>query len=1565
MNKRTSPLRKHLTSLLAGALVAASGIVALQTPQSAAAATLPSDPPTVTAQPLPTWQLNGVVWSTVVVGNTAYVTGEFTHARPPGEAVGSPLSIEAKNIFAFDVTTGNPVSFPHSLNAQGLVIRANEAGTRLYVGGDFTTVNNVARGHIAAFDLTQPGAPLTSFNARTDGQVRGFALIDNTVYAGGNFRSSNGQPRKLLAAYASQTGDLLAWAPDGGSSGYVWTMVAAPDKSRVIVGGSLTTLNGVSAYGMGALDAQTGETLPWAANQRLRTAGANGAIDSLSTDGTSIFGAGFAFGSGATFEGTFSADPTTGEINWMNNCLGDTYDTFPMGGVLYSVGHEHDCTQVGAYPDTNPRNRWQNASAERIGPTIGTYTTKDAYGWDFIGLDYTGLLHWFPTLAFGNYTSSTQAAWSIGGNGDYLVLAGEFPRVNGVNQQALTRFAKRGTSVSAKPVIAGEASPTVVPLSDGKLRVVFNGMYDRDDSSLLYDVYRSNGTTTTRIATLTRDAATFWSTPTFSYVDAGAPSGASVRYQIRGRDADDNAQWSAWSAYVTVATGTSSTYANAVAAADAAHHWRLDEPSSATQFLDAIGDAHGKQANVATFGVAGALSNESNASITAKNNTQIRSENEETVGKAVTVEAWVKTSSSRGGRIIGMGSHLSGTSIDTDRVLYLDNSGRPNFTITDRARRTVTARNAIRDNQWHHVVGVAGADGMELFVDGVRVARDQRYTEAPDFTGYWRIGSDSTVGFANRPSDAALAGQLDEVAVYPRALTLAEVQSNYTASGRSGGWGTRASDTYGQAVLADAPDLLWRLGESSGTVLDSSGSGQTGTVAGTVTRRQTGPVAGSYAATFNGSNGVVVAQQGWSGPGPFTAEIWFKTNTTRGGKLIGFGNTTSGLSATYDRHIWMLNDGKIAFGTYAGAQQTLTTSASYNDNQWHHVAATQGPSGMRLYVDGAQVGSNALTNADAYLGYWRIGGDRVWSGTSNYFSGQLAEAAVYPTALSGDAVLAHFVAAGRTAPNRPPVAEFAVEKALLEISVDGSASSDPDGPLASYEWTFGDGGTATGASASHTYTNPGTYQVSLTVKDPEGLSNTKTQSVTVVANVAPVAAFEATVTGHSAAFDASGSTDADGDVVSYAWDFGDGESGTGKTATHDYGAAGTFSVKLTVTDDRGATHQLTKTVETVDIPNQAPTAAFTTSVNELEVTFDASDSEDPDGSIASYAWDFGDGESGTGKTVTHEYAEADTYTVTLTVTDDRGATHQATKTVEAVETPNEAPTAAFEATVDELVASFDASDSEDPDGSIASYAWDFGDGESGTGKTVTHEYAEDGTYTVTLTVTDDKGATDSKSKDVTVKATPGPVAEDTFGRTRTGSWGTADKGGDWTIVNGATRFSVADGKGKIGLVNPGSGVAARLDGVSVTDADLTFDVSMDKAATGGGNYVTALGRTVVGVGSYGATVRVLDTGAVQVIVLKTIGSTDTNFASKTVSGLTFAAGDTLRVRFQAVGTGSTALKVKVWKGATEPEAWTLTASDSTASLQVAGGVGLETYVSGSASNLPVVFSFDNLLLRRA
>lgn len=1639
-----SRLRRPVGALVAGVLAATAGLFGFIPAQKAEAAPLPTDPATVTAEALPTWQLNGVVWSTVVVGNTAYVTGEFSKARPPGEPVGSALSIDAKNIFAFDVTTGNPVNFNHELNGQGLIIRASDDGTRLYVGGDFTAVDGVARGHIASFDLTTPGAPLTAMNARTDGQVRGLVPIGNTLYAGGNFRSANGQVRTLFAAYATTTGNLTSWAPVGGSSGYVFTMVAAPDKSRIIAGGSFAQINGVDAYGMGAIDATTGQTLPWAANARLRAAGANGAIDTLSTDGTSIFGAGYSFGAGAAFEGTFSADPTTGNINWVNDCLGDTYDTFPMGGVLYTASHDHDCTLAGGFPDTNPRSRWVKASAERIGPPIGTISRRDAYNWDYIGIPYTGLLHWYPDLEFGTYTAAKQAAWSIGGNGDYLVMAGEFPKVNNVAQQALTRFAKKPISNGLKPTASAGSTPTPIPTTGGTVRVVFGAMFDRDDAVTEYDVFRGVGTASTKIGTISRDDAEFWSLPKYTFVDSGATLGSQVRYQVRARDAAGNIQWSAWSGFVTV-TDTSSAYAASVAAHDATHLWRLGEASGSTLAIDAIGSAHGTPTNQ-TFGTPGALLGEADTATTGAGSSSVVTTTTETAPASVAVEAWVKTTSNRGGRIVGFGDQVgtSNASVITDRVLYLDTSGRPNFMINDTAMRTVTARSGINDGNWHHVVGMVDGKGMQLFVDGVRVARDQRYTSPRSYSGYWRLGSDITTGFTNRPSDTALSGQLDEVAVYPRALTLSEVQAHFTASGRSGAWTPQPTDGYAASVLANSPDVFWRLGESSGSALDSSGAGNYGNVTGGVTRGAQGAVPGNNAATFNGSNGLVVAQHPWVAPTQYTAEVWFKTTSSSGGKLIGYGNATSGLSSSYDRHVWMQNNGRLSFGVNAGSQQVITSPLSYRDGQWHHVAATQGADGMKLYVDGTLVGSNPATTAQALSGYWRIGGDRNWSGaTSNYINGTLDEVAIYPSALTENDIRAHYNASGRTAANRAPVSSFTFTRSFQTVNVDGAASSDPDGPIATYAWDFGDGTTGSGVTATHAYANPGTYTVSLTVTDEGGLSHTTTQPVTAAANLPPVAAFTSSVNLHQVALDASTSSDPDGSVATYAWDFGDGATGTGSQVEHDYGSAGTFQVTLTVTDGEGATHSVTQAVETVDPPNQLPTAAISSNADDLsvafsgagstdpdgtvvgwswefgdsatatgvttshtyaapgeytvtltvtdnrggtatasrvisvlgpnqlptadfdwtandeKVAFDAGASADPDGTIESYAWDFGDGETGTGATRSHTFAASGTYTVKLTVTDDRGGEDVRTRQVTVV--ANAKPTAAFTSSATFLAVSFDGSGSTDSDGTVDDYAWDFGDGESGSGATPGHTYAAAGAYTVKLTVTDDDGAKDSVTKTVTVTA-PGPLAADGFGRTVGSGWGTADNGGAWTIATGSSRFSVADGKGKVTMSSAGSGYAAMLNSVSSSNVDMSFDVSMDKSATGGGQYFSAFGRSVQGVGSYGAKVRVLSTGAVQLYLLKTIGTTETVFASQTVPGMTYAAGGTLKMRLQVTGTDATTLRVKLWSSGNEPASWNLSTTDSTSGLQAAGSIGLSTYVSGSSTDLPIVYTFDNLVV---
>src|SRR5690606_20879076 len=155
--------------------------------------------------------------------------------------------------------------------------------------------------------------------------------------------------------------------------------------------------------------------------------------------------------------------------------------------------------------------------------------------------------------------------------------------------------------------------------------------------------------------------------------------------------------------------------------------------------------------------------------------------------------------------------------------------------------------------------------------------------------------------------------------------------------------------------------------------------------------------------------------------------------------------------------------------------------------------------------------------------------------------------------------------------------------------------------------------------------------------------------------------------------------------------------------------------------------------------NVLPTAAFAATVTHMSVALDASASTDSDGTIATYSWAFGDGEIGSGKTVSHVYTTPGDYTVTLTVTDDRGGSATKTAQVSPALAPNVPPTAALAATMSDLLAALDASASSDSDGQIVSYDWDFGDAKSATTvtATTTHEYEAAGTYTVTLTVTDD------------------------------------------------------------------------------------------------------------------------------------------------------------------------------------------------------------------------------------
>lgn len=205
----------------------------------------------------------------------------------------------------------------------------------------------------------------------------------------------------------------------------------------------------------------------------------------------------------------------------------------------------------------------------------------------------------------------------------------------------------------------------------------------------------------------------------------------------------------------------------------------------------------------------------------------------------------------------------------------------------------------------------------------------------------------------------------------------------------------------------------------------------------------------------------------------------------------------------------MQDDGRLQFGTWTGQTNLAGSERAYNDGQWHHVVASQGSDGLKLYVDGDLVGQNGQTQAQGYDGYWRIGGDNTWGSSSGTFEGRMDEVAVYPTVLTPTAVETHFSlgTSGRV-PNQAPKAAFTPTADFLTVAFDGSGSTDADGTITGYAWDFGDGVQASGAQQSHTYAAAGTYPVTLTVTDDRGATNRTQQDVTVKAapvNIAPTA----------------------------------------------------------------------------------------------------------------------------------------------------------------------------------------------------------------------------------------------------------------------------------------------------------------------------------------------------------------------------------------------------------------------------------------------------------------------------
>jgi PKD repeat protein len=286
--------------------------------------------------------------------------------------------------------------------------------------------------------------------------------------------------------------------------------------------------------------------------------------------------------------------------------------------------------------------------------------------------------------------------------------------------------------------------------------------------------------------------------------------------------------------------------------------------------------------------------------------------------------------------------------------------------------------------------------------------------------------------------------------------------------------------------------------------------------------------------------------------------------------------------------------------------------------------------------------------------------------------------------------------------------------------------------------------------------------------------------------------------------------------------------------------------------------------------------------------------------------------------------------------------------------------AAFTSTCSDLSCAFDGTASSDSDGTIV-HTWDFGDGSSASGATPSHAYAAAGSYQVTLTVTDDRGATGSATRVVTVaNPTRTVFASDQFSRSVAGGLGTAPTGGSWTLSTTAANYSVADGWARI-TTAAGANPAASLDAVSASSVDLKMAFGLDKQPTGSGLYLRAVGRRT-SAGAYNTVARVTNTGAVTLELKRAYAGGEASLLAPTViSGLTHRVGDVLNLRLQVVGSSPTTIRARIWKAGTpEPAAWQRSVTDSTTGLQTAGSVGVSSYLSGSATNGPVVLRIDEL-----
>ncbi|MFI1533063.1 LamG-like jellyroll fold domain-containing protein [Streptomyces anandii] len=729
---------RRLSAALVLSTAAGLGLVV---PAQPAAALTP--PVAFTADDLPTWQTNGIVWALAEAHGTVFAGGTFSQVRPPEGKSGTAQN--AVNFVALDAATGEPTScaLSFTVGSGTATVRALAVSPdkkTLYAGGYFGAVNGTPVSSLAAIDIATC-TPRASFHPSVSATVRALAVTDDTVYLGGDFSTVGGSAHARYAAVDATSGAVKAFQADTDEPGRA--VAVTPDGKNVILGGDFFTVNGADSHALAVVDATTG------ANVRTYPGfiETNSVVKSIDTDATGFYTGNEGTG-GGVFDGRIALDLSTLNQRWRDTCLGATQAVKSYEGVLYSASHAHDCSSVGEFPD----GRRHHLLAE---PTTGT-----------------GKLGWFPDTndGLGEGIGPRAMVVSQTSGNNYMWVGGEFTTVNGSPAQGLTRFA--ASPDTGAPTVPSVGAESVRPT---EAHIRWRASLDTDDTRLTYKVYRNGGSTP--VFTVDGDSVE-WSRPQLSFTDKNVTAGSTYTYRVTATDGAGNTSALSSTATVTV-PASAQKYAAKVLDDGASLYWRYDE--STTPF---VGDTSpGDQSGIHVGGPAlrqtpAAVTGPSTAIGLNGSDQLIYGDRRTTVPSAYSIETWFKTTTDRGGKLVGFGNNTTRASSNYDKHVYMRNDGRLVFGVWTGTARTITSPAAYNDGAWHHVVATQGPSGMAMYVDGTQ-AGTLAETNNQAYSGYWHVGGDNLNGWPSQPSSSYFAGQIDETAIYPSALSATQAQSHY------------------------------------------------------------------------------------------------------------------------------------------------------------------------------------------------------------------------------------------------------------------------------------------------------------------------------------------------------------------------------------------------------------------------------------------------------------------------------------------------------------------------------------------------------------------------------------------------------------------------------------------------------------------------------------------------------------------------------------------------------------------------------------------------------------------